>query len=156
MQHWACVECGMPLVARYFVYVGGVLLALLFVVDACLPKLPAVEASDDAHLRVIRIYAQRQGRGPIVFDTSVTVPAAAVVAAASVPPAAAVSDTTSTSVRDALAQLPPPDAAKVQPADAKKAEAKQPPLRKVAKRHTAPQRRAARQPQFAWFGPRMW
>jgi hypothetical protein len=29
----------MPL-ARYFLYVGGVLLALLFVADMCLPKLP--------------------------------------------------------------------------------------------------------------------
>ena len=144
----------MPLVARYFVYVGGVLLALLFVVDACLPKLPAVEASD-SHLPVIRIYAQRQGPGPIIFDTSATVPAAAVVAAARVPPPAAASDTTS-SVRDALAQLPPPDAAKVQPAEAKKAEAKQPPPRKVAKRRAAPQHLAWRQPQFAWFGPRMW
>jgi hypothetical protein len=144
----------MPLVARYFVYVGGVLLALLFVVDACLPKLPVVEASD-SHMPVIRIYAQRQGPGPIVFDTNAAVPTAAVVAAASVPPPVAVSDTTS-SVRDALAQLPPPDAAKVQPADAKKAEAKQPPPRKFAKRHTAPQRLASHQPQFAWFGPRMW
>jgi len=142
----------MPLVARYFVYVGGALLALLFVVDACLPKLPVVETSD-SHLPVIRIYAQRQGPGPIVFDTSAPVPAAAVVAAASVPPPAAAS---SSNVRDALAQLPPPDAAKVQPADAKKAEAKQPPPRRVARRHTAPQRLAWRQPQFAWFGPRMW
>ena len=144
----------MPLVVRYFVYVGGVLLALLFVVDACLPRLPAVEASD-SHQPVIRIYAQRQGPGPIIFDTSATIPAAAVVAAASVPPPAAASGTTS-SVRDALAQLPPSDAAKVQPAEAKKAEAKQPPPRRVARRHTAPQRLAWRQPQFAWFGPRMW
>jgi hypothetical protein len=144
----------MPLVARYFVYVGGVLLALLFVIDACLPKLPVVEASD-SHMPVIRIYAQRQGPGPIVFDTNAVVPAAPVVAAASVPRPAAVSDTTS-SVRDALALASPPDTAKVQPADAKKAEGKQPPSRKVARRHTAPQHLAAPQPQFAWFGPRMW
>ena len=144
----------MPLVARYFVYVGGVLLALLFVVDACLPKLPAGEVSD-SHMPVIRIYAQRQGPGPIIFDTSAAVPAAAVVASASAPPPAAVADTTS-SVRDALALAPPPDAAKAQPADVKKAEAKQAPPRKVVRRHTAPQHFAARQPQFAWFGPRMW
>ena len=144
----------MPLVVRYFVYVGGALLVLLFVVDACLPKLPVGEVSD-SHMPVIRIYAQRQGPGPIVFDTNAAVPAAPVVTVASVPPPAAVSGTTS-SVRDALAQLPPPDAAKVQPAEAKKAEAKQPPPRRVAKRHTAPQHLAFRQPQFAWFGPRMW
>ena len=144
----------MPL-ARYFVYVGSVLLALLFLADAYLPKLPVVEASDP-HMPMIRIFAERQGPGPIVFDTKAMVPAAPMVAAANAPPPAAVAETTS-SLRDALAQLPPPEAAKIQPADPKKAEANQPRPRKVAKRHTAPpERLAARQPQFAWFGPRMW
>jgi hypothetical protein len=153
MQPWDCVECWMPL-ARYFVYVGSALLALLFLADAFLPKSPVVEASDP-HMPMIRIFAERQGPGPIVFDTKAMVPAAPVVAAASAPSPAAVAETTS-SVRDALAQLPPSDA-KIQPADPKKVEAKQPPPRKVAKRHTAPpERLAARQPQFAWFGPRMW
>jgi hypothetical protein len=147
----------MPL-ARYFVYVGSVLLALLFLADAYLPKLPVVEASDP-HPPVIRIYAERQGPGPIVFDTSAMVPAAPVVAAASVPPPAAVADTHS-SVRDALAQqLPPPDSVKVQAAEPKKVEARQIPRRKVARRHTAPappEYLAARQPEYAWYGPRMW
>ncbi len=34
------------LLARYFLSVGGVLLALLFVVDAVVPKLPAAETSE--------------------------------------------------------------------------------------------------------------
>ena len=147
----------MPL-ARYFVYVGSVLLALLFLADAYLPKLPVVEASDP-HLPVIRIYAERRGPGPIVFDTNAIVPTATAVAAANVPPPSPVADTHST-VRDALAQqLPPPDSAKAQPTEPKKVEAKPVSRRKVAKRHTAPappEYMAARQPQFAWFGPRMW
>jgi hypothetical protein len=44
----------MPL-ARYFLFVGGVLLALLFVADALLPKLPAAETAN-ANLPVIRIH----------------------------------------------------------------------------------------------------
>ena len=41
--------------------------------------------------------------------------------------------------------------------DPKKVEAKQPPPRKIARRHAAPpQRLAPPQQQFAWFGPRMW
>jgi hypothetical protein len=147
----------MPL-ARYFVYVGSVLLALLFLADAYLPKLPVVAASEP-HLPVIRIFAERRGPGPIVFDTNAVIPAPSAMAAASVPPPAAVADATSR-VRDAFAQLPPPETPKVQAADPKKLEAKQPPhppVRKVARRHTAPpQRLAAPQQQFAWFGPRMW
>ena len=145
----------MPL-ARYFVVVGSVLLALLLLADVCLPKLPVVEASDP-HPPVIRIYADRHGPGPIVFDTAAAVPASPAVVAASVLPPPPIADNHST-VRDALAQqLPSPDATKVLPAEPKKPEARQARPRRVAKRHTAPpQRFAAPQTQFAWFGPRMW
>jgi hypothetical protein len=54
----------MPL-ARYFLYVGSVLLALLFIADACLPKPPAVNHSDEFR-PVIRIYPVPQGRGRCV------------------------------------------------------------------------------------------
>src|SRR5271167_1232853 len=111
----------MPL-ARYFVYVGSVLLALLFLADAYLPKLPVVAASEP-HLPVIRIFAERRGPGPIVFDTNAVVPAPAAVAAASPPPPDRVAGAT-LRVRDALAQLPPADTAGVQAADPKKLEAK--------------------------------
>jgi hypothetical protein len=141
-------------VLRYFVYVGGALLALLLVMNAYLPSTPAVETSGP-HLPVIHIHADRTGPDRVVYDTSIPLPAPTATAVASVPPAAPSADR----VRDAFAQLPPSDAAKVQPADAKKQDAKQPPPRKIAKRRTSPPvRMVDQQPQFGWFGPqpRFW
>jgi hypothetical protein len=141
----------MPLL-RYFVYVGGTLLALLLVVNAYLPSSPAVETSGP-HLPVIHIYADRTGPDRVVYDTSVALPAPPPNAQAGTPAQAAVVDV-SGRVREAFAQLPPPDAGKVQPADAKKQDAKQPPPRKIAKRRTPPPvRMVDQQPQFGWFGP---
>ncbi len=61
------------LLARYFLSVGGVLLALLFVVDAVVPKLPAA-ATDrndtDTDKAVIRIHSDRKWPERVVFDTS--------------------------------------------------------------------------------------
>jgi hypothetical protein len=59
----------MPL-ARYFFLVGGVLLALLFVVDAVLPKLPVVDRTD-TDLPVIRIHSDRKWPERVVLDTSI-------------------------------------------------------------------------------------
>ena len=58
----------MPL-ARYFFYVGGVLLALLFILDAYLPELP-VAGRENIHLPVIRIHSDRKWPERIVYDTS--------------------------------------------------------------------------------------
>lgn len=41
-------------VARYFLFVGGVLLALLFLSDAYAPKLPVVSATETSVDRVDR------------------------------------------------------------------------------------------------------
>ncbi len=56
----------MPL-ARYFLYVGGVLLTLVFILDACLTKLPVMES---AHVNspIIRIRSDRKWPERIVFD----------------------------------------------------------------------------------------
>ncbi len=62
----------MPL-ARYFSFVGGVLLALLFILDACFPKLP-VAAKAKVYLPVIRIYSDRKWPERIVYDTSLPTP----------------------------------------------------------------------------------
>ena len=51
----------MPLLLRYFLYVGGVLLALLFTVESNLPRLPVAEKAE-AHLPSIRIYSDENGR----------------------------------------------------------------------------------------------
>ena len=60
----------MPL-ARYFLYVGGALLALLFISDPYLPKLPA---TDRAEFRSANIYIHSDQKWPerIVYDTSLT------------------------------------------------------------------------------------
>ena len=62
------VEQRMPL-ARYFSFVGGVLLALLFILDACFPK-PPVAAKAKVYPPVIRIYSDRKWPERIVYDTS--------------------------------------------------------------------------------------
>jgi hypothetical protein len=62
----------MPLL-RYFMYVGGVLIALLFGVSALIPKAePVVE--HDATKPVIRIASARVAPPRVDFDTSVQAP----------------------------------------------------------------------------------
>jgi len=149
----------MPLL-RYFAYVGGVLFALLLVANSYLPKVRVVESSGP-RLPVIHLYAERRGPERIVFDTSAPSinPAAPGQAASADKGRPAQAANVSSKVRDAFAELPPSEASAVQPADAKKVEAKPPP-RKSARRHTAPPMRLVyRQPQFGgWFGPqqRFW
>jgi hypothetical protein len=58
----------MPL-ARYFLYVGGVLLTLLFLADAWLPK-PAARVQADAFQPAILIYSNRNWPERIVYNTS--------------------------------------------------------------------------------------
>src|SRR6476620_9055042 len=61
-------EQRMPL-ARYFSFVGGLLLALLFALDAFLPKVPVAEKAktNSPH---IRIYSDRKWPERIVYDTN--------------------------------------------------------------------------------------
>jgi hypothetical protein len=117
----------MPLL-RYFLGVGGALLALLFVVNAAYPTVPLPETLTSAsELPPIRIHSDRKLPERVVFDTSVSAPvqasAAPVVTAqakpqvqpqapvqvqASVPsPDAAIS--AKARVREAFAQLPQED-----------------------------------------------
>jgi hypothetical protein len=86
------MEQRMPL-ARYFSYVGGVLLALLFVLDAYLPKAPVAERAD-ANLPVIRIHSDRKWPDRVVYDTSLPtiIPAQIASGEASIPAPAAAAD----------------------------------------------------------------
>jgi hypothetical protein len=60
----------MPLL-RYFVFVGGALLALLFAVSAFMPALPVVEAPRfTADLSIIRIHSDQKWPERVVFDTT--------------------------------------------------------------------------------------
>jgi hypothetical protein len=150
----------MPL-ARYFLFVGGVLLALLFISDAYLPQVP-VAVSANADLPVIRIHSDRKWPERVVFDTSVRavapVQTAKVEKVEAVAPApATVADISAkVRVRDAFAQLPF-DPKQAQPSDPKKPEPKLQPKRRVAKRHVAPPTMVvAQQPQFGFFANNTW
>jgi hypothetical protein len=151
----------MPL-ARYFLFVGGVLLALLFVADACLPKMPVADsASGGFDPATIRIHSDRKWPERVVFDTShpAMVPAQMIptrIANAELgrpTPAATVDISTTARVRNSFAQLQPSDQEQAQPAAPKKPEKKLQAKRRIAKRHVAPPMMlVAQQPAFGFFG----
>jgi hypothetical protein len=146
-------------VARYFLYVGGVLLALLFVFNATQPKLPVAAQTEVAaavDMPVVRIQSDRKWPEKIVFDTNVPtiVPAPVVQAAAAPAPAPVATPGAEMSakarVRESFAQFA--DAEHKKP----EAQAQPKPKRKVAKhRANPPMMMVAQQRQqfgFGWFG----
>jgi hypothetical protein len=147
------MEQQMPL-ARYFYYVGGVLLALLLVLDAYLPKVQVAERAD-ANLPVIRIHSDRKWPERVVYDTSVPtiIPAQTASGEAGIPGSATVTHApVKRSEREAIAQMQPSDARQLQQSNPKKREQKLQRKVRIAKRHTAPRVfLAARQMQFGWF-----
>jgi hypothetical protein len=144
-------------VLRYFLFVGGSLLALLFAVDAFVPKEPAVtvaEASAPSDNPTLRIRSDRKWPERIVFDTSaptIVPPAQTAATEVSSPPTAAASEFTAKArVRESFAQFKPTD-------EAGKPDAKSQPKRKIAKRRApsgAPQMALVAQqpPRFGLFG----
>jgi hypothetical protein len=163
----------MPL-GRYFLFVGGVLLALLFVANAALPGLPAAEqtVAASADFPVIRIHSDRKWPERIVFDTSVraTVPtlvartetattAAANTAASAPAPITVAEFTAKAHVREAFAQFRS-SGPEFKPSNPARTEAAVQPVQrkpKIAKRHIAPPMMlVAQQPQFGFFGRTTW
>jgi len=127
------------------------LLALLFVSDLYLPKLPAADWGN-SRSAIIRIHSDQKWPERIVYDTSLPtiVPAQIANIEANAAPPGIVASTTE---REAFAQLQPSS----QPSDAKKREPKLQHQRKIAKRRAAPPALlAGRQLQFGWFGNRIW
>src|SRR5882757_10034640 len=98
----------MPLL-RYFVFVGGALLALLFFCDAVLPQVPLpVNLVSGSDRPAIRIRSDRKWPERVVFDTTIPSIAPVTVAAAQaapVPPAIAEASAKAR-VREAFAQIP--------------------------------------------------
>jgi hypothetical protein len=145
-------------VLRYFLFVGGALLALLFAVDAFSPKTPDVAVAEASAVPenptnpTLRIRSDRKWPERIVFDTSMPTIAPPVQIAASEvsppqPPAAG-EFTAKARVRESFAQF--------RPAEESKPEAKPQPKRKVA-RHRAPSSPqvalvAQQPPRFGLFG----
>ena len=144
----------MPL-ARYFLYVGGVLLALLFIVDAYAPSPPVVSSADtNIEKPIIRIRSDRKWPERVVFDTSIPtiVPAQTAKAEAVVPapaPTIVADVSAKTRVREVFAQFVPPDP--------KKPEAKLQRKRKIVKNRVAPPMVVvAQQPRFGFFDNSTW
>jgi hypothetical protein len=137
----------MPL-ARYFFFVGGVLLALLFMANAWLPELPATDSvASVADMPVIRIHSDRKWPERVVFDTSA--PASMAEAVVPVP---STESSAKVRVRDSFAQLPSSGPRQLQSADLKKPEPKPQRKRRVAKaRFAPPTMMVAQQPRFGFF-----
>lgn len=158
----------MPLL-RYFVFVGGALLALLLVCNAVVPAEPVLATvKSGTDLPAIRIQSERKWPERVVIDTSVpTGLPAKVVALEPKASGAEASAVTSTSARDAHGQMLPPARTQMsvqasRPADplSRIAEAapKPPQPKLLPKRKTArtahpgrPMIIVAQQPHFGWF-----
>ena len=148
----------MPL-ARYFLSVGGVLLTLVFILDACLTKLPVIER---AHVNspIIRIHSERKWPERIVFDSTLPtiVPAQTAIVENRVSRPATVADVAvKEREREAFALMQSADAKQLEPSAPGRRDLKPQRQRKIVKRHVLPRSLlVARQPQFGWFGNTIW
>jgi hypothetical protein len=154
-------------VARYFLFVGGVLLALLLAIDTLFPQQAVVASRGGSSVdkTVVRIRSDQKPPERVVYDTSLPtiVPplavTAQVVTAPVVAPAVAAASADATDqarMRETFAQLVPAETKKPEPQVQRK--------RKVAKTRPAPpmqiaqqpQMRVAQQSQFGFFGGSNW
>src|SRR4029078_9809816 len=105
-------------VARYFLFVGGVLLALLFAVDAFAPQQVAVarNAAPSIDKTVVRIRSDQKPPERVVYDTSLPtiVPPAARTHIAAVPPALLADTPAQVRFPDPFAQFAPAEAKKLE------------------------------------------
>ena len=134
-------------VARYFLFVGGVLLALLFALDAFAPQQLAVadNTAPSINKTVVRIRSDQKLPERVVYDTSlptIVPPATTRIAAAPAAPAADVG--AQAQVRDTKLEKQP--------------ESQAPRKRKIAKIRPAQPMRVAQQPHFGFgfFGSNTW
>ena len=131
------------LVTRYFIYVGGALLALLYAVDALVPQ-DAATASHSApgiDKSTVRIHSAQKLPERVVFDTNlptIVPPAPAIqMAAAPLPPAAGsvAQASDQAGARETFAQYVQPEAKKHEP----------------PKRHKVARARSYQQPMYAGY-----
>ena len=128
-------------IGRYFLYIGGVLLALLLIVDWWLPSLGSESASSNVDRTTIRIHSAQKWPAAVVIDTTLPTiaPPQAPSIAAQAPPAP---PPPARPVREALALADATPAAK--PAEAVK----------PAKPHVRRSRVARAPAGYDMFGPR--
>jgi hypothetical protein len=143
----------MPL-RQYFSCVSGLLLAMLFILNAYFPK-PPVVTKVQANLPVIRIHSDRKWPERVVYDTShpTIVPTVEVIARA---PETIVDVPADRRVQEAFAMLKM-SADQSQGAKTKIRELKPVRQTKIARRRLpAPRVAMVRPPQFGWFGGNFW
>jgi len=141
---------------RYFLYVGGFLLAVLFISDSFLPKDP-VELKAEAEHPAIRIQSDRKWPERVVLDTSrptIVPPQSATVTAAAPAPVASELGSKAHG-RNSYAALETPDPKQAQSSPPAKLEKKLQRKRTIAKRRMEPMM-VAQQPQFGFFGMNTW
>ena len=145
-------------VARYFLFVGGLLLALLFALDAFAPQQVAVAINSVPSIdkTVVRIRSDQKPPERVVYDTSlppIVAPTAKTQIAAA-PPASVADATAQAQERDTFAQFVPAEAKKLE----KQPEPQAPRKRKIAKIRPAQPMRVAQQPHFGFgfFGSNAW
>jgi len=146
-------------VARYFLFVGAALLALLFALDAFVPQQAAVasNAAPSIDKTVVRIRSDQKPPERVVYNTSLPtiVPPVVKTQIAAAPAATVVDPTAQARVRDTFAQFVPAEARKLE----KQAEphAQAPRKRKIVKARPAQQPlRFAQQQHFGFFGNSTW
>jgi hypothetical protein len=133
-------------------FVGGTLLALLFLIDAYAPSQAVVasHAAPSIDRNVVRIRSDQKLPERVVYDTSlptIVPPVSKVRVAAAPQPPVAGDVTAQARVRDTFAQFVPPEVKKPEPQAQRK--------RRVARVHVNPPMRLAQQqqqPHFGFFG----
>ena len=145
-------------VARYFLFVGGVLLALLLAIDAIVPQqaVVATQAAPSVNKTVVRIRSDQKLPERVVYDTSLPtiVPPPSMTAQAVAPPAPAVAPAAAQAgVRETFAQYVPAEAKKPEVQRKRKVAKRQAPLMQFAQ---PPQMRVAQQSHFGFFGGPSW
>ena len=145
-------------VARYFLFVGGLLLALLFALDAFAPQQVAVAINSVPSIdkTVVRIRSDQKLPERVVYDTSLPtiVPPTAKTQIAAAPAAPVADPTAQARVRDTFAQFVPTEAKKLE----KQIEPQAPRKRRIAKIRPAQPLRFAQQQHFGFslFGNNTW
>jgi hypothetical protein len=146
-------------VARYFLYVGGVLLALLLAINAFVPQELALASHSAPGIdkSTVRIHSTQKLPERVVYDTSLPtiVPPVGKIQVAAVPPAPVAARTQTSAqttaqvrVRDTFAQFVPAEPKKVQPQVQHK--------RRIAKIRPVQPVRVAQQSHFGFFGGPSW
>ena len=136
-------------VARYFMFVGGALLAMLFLIDAYVPSqaLIASHAAPSIDRSVVRIRSDQKLPERVVYDTSlptIVPPISKVQVAAAPQPPMASEVPAQARVRDTFAQFVPVDVKKHDQQTQRK--------RRVVRTQANPPLRLAQQAHFGLFG----